>query len=228
MHKKQILSQVGLFLNRGLKGTILLRHAHRESIPNQSFGNEIPITPEGHQAAVAWGQTLCSLPLEIIESSPVLRCLQTAECLQIGFQKQIVVNSSSLLGNPGLFIADPKEAEQLFLNETLQDILKNLVTGVHLKGMHQISVGIARFFNELLFRKEKLTLLITHDSIMIPICCYLFESIDIQKYRPDFLEALLIFYDEDQLYCCFRNHKTNIARTLLPRSQRLEKIACSD
>jgi broad specificity phosphatase PhoE len=210
-----IFQEIELFFKQGLKGIILLRHAHRENIPPQSIGNAVPITIKGRQAAIEWGKAQCQLPFEKIESSEVLRCLQTAECIQSGLRKQININFSPLLGNPGTFVDDPKAAEQLFKRFTLLEILKNLAEGCELKGMHKISVGVHRFLNELLFREEKLSLLITHDSIMIPICCYLFQSIDVRKYAPDFLEYVLIFYDENQVYCHFRNETKTISKAVL-------------
>lgn len=215
VNKEQLLFRAEPFLRQGLQGTILLRHAHRVNIPSHSFGNELSITSKGQQAALDWGRALSSLPFEKIESSPVLRCLQTADWLQKGLEKQFSVYPSTLLGNPGTFIADPGEAEKLFTDCSVQEILKNMVAGIHLKGIKPIFTGITHFFNEFLFRKEKLTLLITHDSIMIPICCYLFDSQDIQKYSPDFLEAVLFFYDEDQLFCNFRDEQTITSRTML-------------
>lgn len=207
-----VFQKVKSFFKQGQKGIVLLRHAHRENIPPHSFGNDIPITIEGEQAAIKWGRAQCQLPFERIESSEVLRCQQTAKCIQLGLQKQMSLNFSPLLGNPGAFVDDSKAAAELFTQFSLADIMKNLAKGCELKGMHKISIGVHRFLNELLFREEKLRLLITHDSIMIPLCCYLFQSIDIEKYTPDFLESVLIFYDENQIYCCFRNEKKIILR----------------
>lgn len=212
MTKKTLQSQTDFFFKQGLKGTILLRHAHREDIPPKSFGNDIPITMEGHQAAFEWGRGQSTLPFEKIESSPILRCMQTADCIQKGSQRKITINPSPLLGNPGVFIKDPKEAEETFSHFTIMDILKYLVEGNPLKGMHNIASGTHRFLNDLLFKEEQLRLLITHDSIMIPLCCYLFDSMDIRKFAPAFLEPVLIFYDEDHLHCCFRGNEKIIKR----------------
>lgn len=212
MNHHELHARAKSYLNRGLNGVVLLRHAHRQEIPEQAFGNEIPITEEGHRAALKWGNAFHALPFEKIESSPVLRCLQTAQCIQTAFKRKIDLNLSTLLGNPGIFIEDLNEAHHLFLSHTLFDILRNLVQGHPLKGMNKIANGVNLFLNEFLFKNSKLTLLITHDSIMIPICCYLFNSIDIEKYTPSFLEFALIFYDEEQLYCSFRDEEKIISR----------------
>ncbi len=99
-HEPSILSQAQSYLNRGLNGVVLLRHAHRQEVPGQIVSNEISITEEGHQAAVNWGGVFSVLPFQKIESSPVLRCLQTAQCIQARLEKKIEIIPSPLLGAP--------------------------------------------------------------------------------------------------------------------------------
>ena len=64
---------------------LLLRHAERPPIPPGTFGNDLEITPAGRREAEALGRALAQgEPVAGVYSSPVLRCVQTAEAMAAG------------------------------------------------------------------------------------------------------------------------------------------------
>lgn len=205
-----ILSQVNPFLNKGYQVSILMRHAHRFPLPENSFGNDIPITPLGQQTAIKLGEAICFLPIENIESSSVQRCIQTVDYLKMGLGKTIPSFNSSILGNPGVFIRDSVEAGQLFLNRPTNEILIDLIQEKELPGFYKFKEGCQFFIDYLYSKNEKLRLMVTHDSIMIPILCYMFCSSEILDYRPNFLESILFCYNKEHLICFFRSESATL------------------
>ncbi|MBI3259403.1 MAG: histidine phosphatase family protein [Ignavibacteriae bacterium] len=58
-----------------------MRHAHRLPFQAGSLGNDVAITSEGKQLANRLGRQLASFPIHCIETSSVLRCMQTAQSI---------------------------------------------------------------------------------------------------------------------------------------------------
>ena len=83
---------------------ILLRHAAREELPPDRVGFEVPITPAGawlaRELGALMGERLRSLP-----SSPLPRCIRTAESLAAGAGLDTPVAPDRLLGDPYQFYA---------------------------------------------------------------------------------------------------------------------------
>lgn len=85
---------------------VLLRHAEREAIPAGSPGNEVPLTAAGMAAARALGRLMGSR-LRTLHSSPVLRCMQTAEAMRAGAAADLAIVPDKHLGDPGVYVLDP-------------------------------------------------------------------------------------------------------------------------
>ena len=71
-------------MNVNEKIALLLRHADREDIPQGSFGNEILLNEKGKQNAQSFGEKLAEIKVNRIFTSPVGRCVQTAEYITKG------------------------------------------------------------------------------------------------------------------------------------------------
>jgi len=84
---------------------LLLRHSVRDEIPPGETGNEVPITEVGKDIALKLGQKL-GAGLKSLHSSPLSRCVQTAEALRLGAGVDARIVESRLLGDPGVYVLD--------------------------------------------------------------------------------------------------------------------------
>ena len=73
------------------KISLLLRHADRDDIPQGSFGNEILLNEKGKQNAQRFGEILSERKINRIFTSPVGRCVQTAEYITKGYGNSIEI-----------------------------------------------------------------------------------------------------------------------------------------
>lgn len=150
----------------------LIRHAHKES-------NEVhaELTDEGIEAAYNYGSQLKrkEIRIDLIKSSPINRCLETARQISMGYGRKIRIEESKLLGDPGIFVAVPDKAMQVFNNHRLIDIINNQLRRKSQAGfipigeaVEALKVDIENFLNQ-----SKTALYISHDAIISPFCAYL-------------------------------------------------------
>ncbi len=185
---------------------VILRHAHRFEIGREEFGNDETITLEGKKAAERLGSSLAGIPLGEVHTSPILRCVQTTEELLRGARQKIQINSSTMLGNPGPFVADSEEAGPIFLKNPLQEIAKNVVEGKkRIPGMRSLAEGGQLFLDYALKVKSFPCLMITHDIVICLLCCFFFTSMEVQKYFPGFLEGFALNIDSERISIFYRD-----------------------
>ncbi|MDN3506740.1 MAG: histidine phosphatase family protein [Simkaniaceae bacterium] len=180
------------FTSQPKKSLLLLRHGHREKTPKNSFGNELPLTLEGKQRAFSLGQTIRDLKIGECHTSPLLRCVQTAEKILEGSNQKIEIKNSKILGDPGPFISDPVEAGPLFLETPLESIAQAIVDNQKLPGMRTLEEGSHLFVRHVLQVGKLPCIMISHDIIISLLCCFFFKSHNAQKFMPNYLEGLSI------------------------------------
>lgn len=153
------------------KKLILLRHAERPEIPEGEVGNELSITDQGRTDTV-----LLSRKFENvigISSSPILRCLQTAEIIaETSGLDKTHINKSIDLGDPGFFIADASAAWDSWQKYGSIGVNKRLLSGKTdgWKGFKPLEQA-SRSFSHLILNKlqscdEGTHLWVTHDTIL--------------------------------------------------------------
>ena len=80
---------------------LLLRHSVRDDLPQESDeAYALPITDTGYQLAADLGNLLRGR-VRTLHSSPLTRCIQTAEAIAEGAQATVDVVPDRLLGDPG-------------------------------------------------------------------------------------------------------------------------------
>ncbi len=178
---------------------IVIRHAERYHAKKGTFGEEIPLTFRGRKASELLGKTIAEIPVPKIHTSPVLRCVNTAKELRRGSRQKSLIEETKVLGDPGPFTADPKEAGPIFLTKPLLEIAQAIADGEAVPGMRGLSAGSKLFLNYALGVSAQLTLMITHDVIISLLCSFLFEDRDVKKYIPNFLEGFIIEQKENEL-----------------------------
>lgn len=150
------------------KIALLLRHADRDDIPEGSFGNEIVLNDKGKRRAELFGESFAEMKINRIYTSPVERCVQTAEFITKGYGKSIEVIETKALGAPGLHITDEKIAGNFYLEHGFDKMYSMFKLGNEIPGMasiNELNFKLTSFIKE--HTKENgRTLFITHDMLI--------------------------------------------------------------
>lgn len=155
-------------MNVNEKISLLLRHADRDDIPQGSFGNEILLNEKGKQNAQSFGEKLAESKINRIFTSPVERCVQTAEFLTKGYGSLIEIIETTSLGAPGLHIMDEKIAGEYYLQYGFDKMYKRFMQGKEVPGIpniNELNYRITNFINEN-STENGTTIFITHDMLI--------------------------------------------------------------
>lgn len=150
------------------KISLLLRHADRDDIPQGSFGNEILLNEKGKQNAQRFGESLTERKINRIFTSPVGRCVQTAEFLTKGYGRTIEIIETTALGAPGLHITDEKIAGEFYLQYGFDEMYKRFMQGKEIPGIpniNELNQRITNFITENTTANGT-TIFITHDMLI--------------------------------------------------------------
>ncbi len=148
--------------------SLLLRHADRDDIPKGSFGNEILLNEKGKQNAQNFGEKLAEGKINRIFTSPVGRCVQTAEFITKGYGRSIEIIETTALGAPGLHISDEKIAGEFFLQYGFDEMYKRFMRDEKIPGIPTITElnhRITTFIKEHTAQNGT-TIFITHDMLI--------------------------------------------------------------
>ena len=141
----------------------LIRHAQKENNTVHAT-----LTKKGLTDSFLYGQLLKNknININLIVSSPIERCLQTAEQISLGYGK-IEIQQSTLLGDPGIFVHNGDRAMEVFNSHSLLDIINKQLCNTQLSGFNDIDSATQKL---LLFMKKKKEniLYISHDAIITP------------------------------------------------------------
>ncbi|GEM_PF-2268093 len=171
----------------------VIRHAPRANLQTLKDVYEADLTPEGWQAAREFGSALRShFYLRGLFSSPILRCIHTAEAIRTGYQANIPIYSFWWLFSP--FLAPQRYTSDYSLNHKQRiDIFSR--QGIEEKAISSIdtqrlSIILHRIKIPLL--SNELFLYITHDSTVAPLYALLNgeSAIYVEDY-PDYLQGIL-------------------------------------
>ena len=154
-------------INMNDKIALLLRHADRDSIPNNEFGNEVLLNNKGIRHAIEYGVGLKPNKISKIYTSPIRRCVQTAEYIMQGYGKEFPIIETVALGDPGLHVVDAKKVGAYYLKYgfwEMYDAFKNRELTDGFPTFEELKVGINDFIEH--NSEEGLTLYITHDAVI--------------------------------------------------------------
>lgn len=150
------------------KISLLLRHADRDDIPQGSFGNEVLLNENGKQNAQCFGEKLAERKINRIFTSPIGRCIQTAEFMTKGYGRSIEIIETTALGAPGLHIKDEIIAGAFLLKHGFDEMYKRFTQNENIPGIPNISElnnRITNFINEN-STENGTTIFITHDMLI--------------------------------------------------------------
>ena len=180
------------------KIAVLIRHGERENIPEGTFGNEILLTEKGKCDSTELGKQLAAYRINTILTSPVKRCVQTADMIKKGLGCDVKIILSNQLGNPGFHIVNGHTAGKAFIDYGCFGVFERFLHNENTEG-----VADANFLRtdavEWLYKETQengLTLFITHDSL---IAHFAFAN-NIKKYSAndwvDFLDGIILNFSE--------------------------------
>ena len=150
------------------KLSLLIRHGDREKIPKGSFGNEVLLNEIGIQNSLKVGESISEFKVNRIFTSPVGRCVQTAEQIAKGHGSDIDIIETTALGAPGLHISDEKAVGELFLKYGFDELYKRFTLEMEIPGIPSISElnkSITAFLTEN-SNQNGITIFVTHDMLI--------------------------------------------------------------
>ena len=176
------------------KLAMMIRHGDREKIPAGEHGNEVLLNKKGEENSIELGKSLQPFKVNRILTSPIQRCVQTAECISKGYGKEIEIIQTICLGAPGLHITDDALAGDYFLKHGFFKILDEFIKGKPSPGLrtkNEYDKAMTEFIHSET-RDNGLTIYVTHDSL---IALYHF-CVNQTIYTPDnwvkYLNGLII------------------------------------
>ncbi len=192
---------------------LIVRHSIRGEIPAGQTGNDVPLTPEGRQMAETLGVAVGSR-LASISSSPIRRCMQTAEGILAGAGHSLEVSASRLLGDPGAFIEDGEAAWPNFLALGTKGVMMHLALADNaLPGMRNPKAAATLLLESMMAKctEPGLHLFVTHDVILAGIAGQLLQGVKAEEDLPGFLEGAFFWKIENTTYGCYRHRLTEVS-----------------
>ena len=187
----------------GADVALVLRHAEREAIPAGSYGNDVPLTPCGVASARRLGAGLASYRPAAVLTSPVSRCVQTADGIIAGAGWDAAPLHERLLGGPGAFVVEPERFGPLFLEIGARGIVERQLSDAEPPpGMRPANAG-AQLLLDLATpwpeTRGGLRLFVTHDIILATLVGSIY-GLRVEEFAwPDYLDGLALWRDSGRL-----------------------------
>lgn len=185
---------------------VLVRHAERFAIADGDVGLDVPLTEKGRRDAVAWGVRYGE-DLRKILSSPILRCVDTANCIVEGARFRQKVLISAKLGDPGPYVVDGRIAWANWERLGSAELNRRLMTTrEELPGMVEPLMGAKRLVDFMLTTADRnpgIYVYVTHDNIIAITIAQLLGTV--AEYKgdgwPDYLQASAWWRSGSKLFC---------------------------
>lgn len=191
---------------------IIIRHAEKIVIPNNENQASILLTKKGIEDSILFGKKIKKIfeNVSLVKSSPIKRCIQTADSLMRSFSNSNQILTSQNLGDPGIFVIDGKTASNNFLNYGVKGVVEKQLNGILLPGMRDLKSGIKLILDEIfqdLYKINGIGIYITHDAILIPFIQFLTKKFQYSENLIDFLNGILIWKEYENTYVIWNGEK---------------------
>ena len=191
--------------------SLVIRHSEREEIQTGTFGYHVALTAQGISSAQQLGAALAerrNIADIATVSSPVPRCVQTAEAILLSAGCSTGVPTDRRLGDPGAFVLEPEIAGSLFLELPIHEIARRQLQALApLPGMRRTGDGVAILLDLVagnLGGEGQLNVHVTHDVILAVLVGSIFRLPLEETGWPGFLEGLLLWRFESSVYASWR------------------------
>lgn len=187
---------------------VLLRHSVRGDLPPGEAGDSVPITEDGVRLARALGARLGS-GLRSVHSSPLLRCVQTAEALCAGASVELPIHRERLLGAPGIYVVDAERAWSSWEAKGHEGVVGHLVGDDEpLPGMAAPDAA-ARFLVQHMLAaagaEPGYHVFVTHDSLVTATAARILGQRFGKDAWPWYLEAAFFWREHGALVAAYRD-----------------------
>nr|WP_199507098.1 MULTISPECIES: histidine phosphatase family protein [unclassified Psychrobacter] len=183
---------------------LFTRHSLRERSDGQGFASDqLALTPRGRVLAKSWGRWLAShlsysLDVDSI-SSPIKRCIDTAQLMQEGAGLRRAVIHQSLLVEPGSLVTEPKIAGKVFKEVGVLNFINRFLQGSleGTKNAYQGGVDMLSLFYQHQPQHGHLMLAVSHDTLLSAFLAVMFEVEEIDwNDWPKMMEGVFLWFDD--------------------------------
>lgn len=189
---------------------LLLRHSVREDLPAGEAGRILPITAIGRRLACQLGEALRGR-LITLRSSPLVRCVQTAEALRQGAGAPLAVVPDHLLGDPGAYVLDDRRAWENWEARGHEGVMAHLVSSSDaLPGMARPDEAARFLVLHMLAvagQAPGVHVFVTHDSLVTATAARLLHRPLGTSDWPHYLEGAFFWRAADGLHTVYREHE---------------------
>lgn len=195
-------------LPEGRPIALLLRHSVRGRLPPGQPGDHVPLTEHGRRLAISFGELLRGR-LRSLHTSPVLRCVQTADAIREGAGATREATLDFLLGNPGIYVRDGRLAWSNWQRLGHEGVIRHLMSeDAPLPGMHPPRVAARALVDHMLGAAAKVPgihVFVTHDSLVtVTVARFLQRSLELPEW-PAYLEGAFFHRDATGLHLGYRD-----------------------
>lgn len=186
---------------------LLLRHSTRGPIPAGEAGGEVPLTEMGWDNARRLGRDL-GARLRSLHSSPVRRCIQTANALREGANVDLNITVSRLLGDPGVYVLDGDLAWNNWERLGHEEVMRHFVSEDDaLPGMarpNEAAWLLLRHMLSVAGDSNGLHVFVTHDSVVMATVSRLQGTQHGPSDWPHFLEGAFFWRNGDLVHIAYK------------------------
>ena len=182
---------------------LVIRHAEREPISPGTYGNDVSLTERGTHSARRLGKALTSRSSSAIITSPLPRCVQTAQAIIEGASWNGPALADHTLGDPGPFVTAPELSGPVLLEIGPKAMAQHQLTEKDPPpGMRAAEQGVELLLNLIrphLADRGLVSLFITHDLVLAVLVGHLY-GLNVGEFDwPDYLDALTVWKQSDRL-----------------------------
>lgn len=183
---------------------LFTRHSLRERSDGQGFASyQLPLTPKGRVLARSWGRWLAgnlpySMDVDSI-SSPIGRCIDTAQLMQEGAGLQRSITHESLLVEPGSLVTEPELANQVFKEIGVLNFINRFLQGnlAGTKNVYQGGLDILSLFYQNQPQQGHLMLAVSHDTLLSAFLGVMLDREEINwDDWPKMMEGSFLWFDD--------------------------------
>lgn len=200
-------------LPESVGATMIMRHSIRDEIPEgDAFGFDIFLTEEGEQRAESLGK-IVEHPISYVASSPLYRCIRTAELFTNGRELEVV--REERIGALSAYVFDTDLAAEFIHLHGGEGMVNWLLSGDVPPGMNPIEDGEKVMMDMLRSRQPKsgeLHLYLTHDTVLSLFVYRMLGKTTISKADwPKVLESCLVWFDDSSVNFIWRGEKHTVS-----------------
>jgi len=189
---------------------VLLRHSVRDHLPPGDAGDTLPITDIGRRLARELGERLRGR-LRTLRTSPLVRCVQTAEALRDGAGADLSISADRLLGAPGVYVIDGRRAWVNWERLGNEGVMQHLANEVEaLPGMARPDEAARFLVHHMLAvaaEEPGIHVFVTHDSLVAATAARLLGRPLGLDDQPRYLEGAFFWRDGADLCTGYRDHR---------------------